>query len=717
MRFPAIKPATPASVDARVPSASSGAAPLDVLTVTSAAACALLRATDSNAVLHALLAAAAGFGAARPRAGLWREEESSYAMWQMDFTGSLSACGSAPASLYAGALALEDDPAMVGSLIPVATPERRWGVLDVSGQISDGTALAALSIVARQAAMALEHTADGPAGFTSDGLASALEDWWTLSDSDALLTRVLTDTVKLTGADSCAVTLLGSQPGEIRCLFSEDLSEAHPSGPLPWTASTAVRRNKDAVISVLRSGEPLVFRWNPTSEALKAGILPSGPDEGSYSAHAVRAGNRVVGVLDIYSNTPRAFGNAQDDTLAMASRTLGRILGQRNADARTMESGRRQDALDYLNVELADMSEAAEVADAMVKTARSLWPQADLVYTMLPQAEGGLWSIAALNSVRPEDQRHGWARSGEGFAGWVIQSRQSLAVNAAGDDPRRGALDRGQNVHSGVWAPMERGQLMLGLVAVAFTEPGTGLPPEDIELLERVAERGALTLERVRDRNGTQAAFWDAIEAISGAIDARDGYTHGHSRNVTEYAVAIAQRLELSVQEVQALRAAALLHDIGKIGIPDHILNKPGKLTPDERTVMESHPEVGHEILLRATSLQALLPTVRFHHERPDGKGYPQGLTGNALPQQARIVAVADGFDAMTSDRVYRRRMTVDKAVSILSDGRGTQWDAECVDAFLAIVQERGTPRLQMLSAEDSGRQYLPSIGADVFGG
>jgi HD-GYP domain-containing protein (c-di-GMP phosphodiesterase class II) len=158
------------------------------------------------------------------------------------------------------------------------------------------------------------------------------------------------------------------------------------------------------------------------------------------------------------------------------------------------------------------------------------------------------------------------------------------------------------------------------------------------------------------------------------------------------------------------------MHDIGKIGIPDHILNKPANLTPDERTVMESHPEVGYQILLRAPSLQTLLPGVRYHHERPDGKGYPCGLSGDALPLQARIMAVADAFDAMTSDRVYRKRMTVQKAVGILCDGRGTQWDAECVDHFAAIVTSLATPRLQLLAAEDSGRQYLPSLGVDVFG-
>jgi putative nucleotidyltransferase with HDIG domain len=632
MRFPAMKPAAPVSADGRMP-AETAKATVDVLSVTSSAASAMLRANGAQAVLRALLQAAAELGAPRPRAGLWRQEENSYAMWQLDASKCLVPCGSAPASLYAAVTALEHDHSMVGSLIPVAGAERRWGILDVSGQISDGTALAALAIIARQAAMVMESGSDIRALDPASGLLATIEKWWEIQDADELLVKAIGDIARLASADSCCVTLLGEQAGALQLLFSEDVRAATPGEHLPWRPPTDARRNKDAVLRVLRTGEPIAFRWNPTSEALKAGILPSGPEEGSYEARPLLAAGCVVGVLDIYARTARAFATGQEEILSVSSRMLGRILNQRRNDMLSVEACRNQDILAQMNTRLAAHTEVTEVAATLVDAARALWPKADLVYVMLPQAEGGLWSIAALDSARPEDQRHGWARSGEGFVGWVIQSRQSLAVNSAADDPRRGALDRGQNVKSGVWTPIQQDHNLMGIVAVCFTETGGGLVPADVEMLENVAEHGALALERVRDRHSTQAAFWDAIEAISGAIDARDGYTHGHSRNVTEYAVAIAQRLDMPIAELQNLRAAALMHDIGKIGIPDHILNKPGVLTPDERTVMESHPEVGYQILQRAPSLQAVLPVVRFHHERVDGAGYPQGLTGDALPQ------------------------------------------------------------------------------------
>ncbi|HEY3414294.1 MAG TPA: HD domain-containing phosphohydrolase [Armatimonadota bacterium] len=718
MRFPALKPSAPPSVnDVRGPNAVPTTAKPDILAVTATAAGALLRAENSAAVLHAILTAAIDLGAPRPRAGLWRDEENAYAMWQMDANRTPVACGSAPASLYAAAVAPPNDPAVPAAQIPISAPGRRWGILDVGAQIEDGPSLAALGIIALQAALALERAAGGTVSHAGAGLLSAVEAWWNSTDSESLLARALTDVVRITGAESCSVTLLDTQPGTVRCLYSEDLSAEAPPTALPWKSSVDGRRNKDAVLRVMRTGQPVAFWWNPVSEALKAGIIPSGPQEGCYLAHPLSAAGAVFGVLDIYAKTPREFGPRQEEALGSAAHMLGRILGQHTVDVQNDESHRRQDIVSGLAMRLAALSSVSEVTSVVTDAARSLWPAADLIYIMLPQAEGGLWSIATLNSMRPENQRHGWARAGEGFAGWVIQSRQSLAVNSAHDDPRRGALDRGQDVKSGAWAPMKHGSALMGLLAVAFTDSTGELQPADVDLMERIAEQGAVALERVRDRHTTQTAFWDAIEAISGAIDARDGYTHGHSRNVTEYAVAIAQRLEMSAVEIQTLRAAALMHDIGKIGIPDHILNKPGSLTPDERTVMESHPEVGYEILMRAPSLQGLLPAVRFHHERPDGKGYPQGLSGDALPLMARIVAVADAFDAMASDRVYRKRLTVERAVGVLRDGAGTQWDESCVTAFLAIVEEHATPRLQLLTAEDSGRQYLPSIGGDVFGG
>jgi putative nucleotidyltransferase with HDIG domain len=685
---------------------------MDILARLDAVTSRFAAAPDAPAVLGALLRAAVDMGAERPRAGLWRADDVAYAMWSLGADGDAAARGTAPASVFAPPPGMPE----AAGVIALATPRRRWGILDLSAGTPDADMISALNVLARQAALCLERlelAEPAPAADAPDLLAT-LERWWDAPDQDALLRMALGDVARLCGAPSASVALLHPHSGSARIVFSEDIEDS--TGSLPWRGVSDGRRNGEAVLRVLRSGEPLAFQWNPTSEALKLGLLPSGPSEGSWAAFPLTDAGGVLGALDIHAPEPRRFGAEQTENLARAARLLSRLLSRWAAAARQSETDHRRDALVDLVATLAEQTDPKQIANTLAATMRRTWPDADLTYVMLPQREGGLWSIAALDSPEPNDHRQGWARAGEGFAGWVIQTRTSLCVNAAADDPRRGSLDGGQGIASGVWVPMLRGDTLVGLLAVAATRTERAFHADDEDAVQQIAAQGAVALERARERHGAQEAFWDAIEAISGAIDARDGYTHGHSLNVTEYTVAIARRMGLPAPDIQTLRASALLHDIGKIGIPDHILNKPANLTPDERTVMESHPEVGYEILLRAPSLQALLPGVRYHHERPDGKGYPCGLSGYALPLQARIMAVADAFDAMTSDRVYRKRMTVEKATNILREGRETQWDAECVDHFLALVEARATPRLQLLAAEDSGRQYLPSLGVDVFG-
>jgi len=177
------------------------------------------------------------------------------------------------------------------------------------------------------------------------------------------------------------------------------------------------------------------------------------------------------------------------------------------------------------------------------------------------------------------------------------------------------------------------------------------------------------------------------LENMADAVDLRDPYTGGHSRRVTEYSAALLRAYGLHGPEVDLILAAARVHDIGKIGLPDAILNKPARLTEEERATMELHPVHGEALLTRYRDFARGVAIVRHHHESWDGTGYPDGLAGTEIPFGARVVAVADSFDAMTSDRPYRRGMPVEQAAAILRAGRGTQWDATLVDAFLRTLE------------------------------
>lgn len=181
------------------------------------------------------------------------------------------------------------------------------------------------------------------------------------------------------------------------------------------------------------------------------------------------------------------------------------------------------------------------------------------------------------------------------------------------------------------------------------------------------------------------------LTVLSTTLDARDPYTYGHSARVADFSRKIGMEMGLPEYEVDLLFKTALLHDIGKIGVPDRVLLKDGKLTDEEFAYIKAHPVIGEKILKQVqpiSEIQQLLPGVRSHHERLDGKGYPDQLKGDDIPLFGRIIAVADSYDAMTSDRPYRKGMPHPKALAILLEGRGTQWDPEIVNAFIRCVGE-----------------------------
>jgi energy-coupling factor transport system substrate-specific component len=180
----------------------------------------------------------------------------------------------------------------------------------------------------------------------------------------------------------------------------------------------------------------------------------------------------------------------------------------------------------------------------------------------------------------------------------------------------------------------------------------------------------------------------EIVTAFSKTIDMKDKYTKGHSGRVAHYTAMLARELGYDEETVEEYYNIALLHDIGKIGIPGEVLNKPGKLTDEEYEIIKSHSSLGHDVLKDISIMPELAIGAGSHHERPDGKGYPEGLKGDEIPRVAQIIAVADTFDAMYSNRPYRKRMNFDRAVSIIKSVSGVQLAPDVVDAFLRLVEK-----------------------------
>jgi diguanylate cyclase (GGDEF)-like protein/putative nucleotidyltransferase with HDIG domain len=221
------------------------------------------------------------------------------------------------------------------------------------------------------------------------------------------------------------------------------------------------------------------------------------------------------------------------------------------------------------------------------------------------------------------------------------------------------------------------------------------------KLYDEITAENADYMKMLDEKNSQiQKMTLQTITTIANTIDAKDEYTKGHSKRVSEYSAAIAEELGFVEEDVRNIRSIALLHDIGKIGVPDSVLNKPGKLTDEEYRIMKQHTVIGGEILKDIGMIPGIDIGAKYHHERYDGKGYPDGLKGEEIPFLARIIGVADAYDAMTSNRVYRRHLSDDKVMKELNDSIGAQFDPAVARALIRLIREKRLPEVEQDNEE-----------------
>lgn len=286
---------------------------------------------------------------------------------------------------------------------------------------------------------------------------------------------------------------------------------------------------------------------------------------------------------------------------------------------------------------------------------------------------------------------------GVGIVGAVMRERKPLIVNDAKADPRHYyKIDESTalTTQSLLCVPLISQERTLGVIEVMNKKDGTHFDDEDRDALAAFALQAVIALDNARLYSDLRRAFTETVRAMTNAVEARDPYTAGHTSRVTQLALETARELGWTRERLQFLEIGALTHDIGKIGVPDAILRKPRGLTEDEYAQIKAHPVAGANMLMGIETLQPLLPYILYHQERYDGTGYPFGLKGQEIPVEARLIAVVDAFDAMTSTRPYRLAMDVDVALAEIEKNSGTQFDPEIVTTLLRVLKrERSDQR------------------------
>ena len=284
------------------------------------------------------------------------------------------------------------------------------------------------------------------------------------------------------------------------------------------------------------------------------------------------------------------------------------------------------------------------------------------------------------------------------FVGTCASEHNLLNLVDIGNDIRSQRMDetlQKKKCHSFLIAPMVLQGELIGVIK-GINSIRKKFNDEDEFFMEAVSNQVSIVLNNFKLIDGIQEQFLQTVQAMADAIGKKDSYTGGHTKRVEHFSEMIAVEMGLSHAEKMDLKLASVLHDVGKIGIEDKILKKDSELTKEEFEIMKKHPKMGFEILGHIDGLERVVDGMRFHHERPDGKGYPYGLAGKEIPLIASIISVADAFDAMISNRPYSKGISPMEAYQEITDHSGTQFDERVVDAFVKGLKKTKMYKLQI---------------------
>jgi len=350
-----------------------------------------------------------------------------------------------------------------------------------------------------------------------------------------------------------------------------------------------------------------------------------------------------------------------------------------------------------LGLELAQTLEPERVLELALEKAERFSAAETSSIWELDEARGELFFRLVRGEAAPEI-RNLRIPLGEGIVGSAAQSGRSERIDDVARDPRwHGEASDRFSTQSMLVVPLVSRGRVIGVLQLLNSTDGSAFDQDDLRRMELFAGPLAHALANARLYASLERTFVESVTALAEAVERRDPYTGGHLRRVVAYSLLLGRELDVPPEMLEEIRLGGTLHDIGKIAVPDAILGKPGPLTPEEAEVMRRHPIDGAEIVGRIASLAPVLPIVRSHHERIDGRGYPDGLTDAEIPLAVRIVAVADTYDAITTSRPYRPGLSPERAAAEIAADAGTRL---CPRVAAVFADLHGSGRFDLAAGE-----------------
>lgn len=410
----------------------------------------------------------------------------------------------------------------------------------------------------------------------------------------------------------------------------------------------------------------------------------------SYLGIPLIVRGKVLGVLSVVANRGYYFGEHDFELLT----TIGTQIGIALDNARMYESVRKRmlelDVIRQISNKITSISDLNELLQKTVEVVKGSFGYEIFIINLIDKKTGEIVN-KAVAGTSPYIVTDNEFRMDKGVTGWVARQGEAVMIGDVSKDSRYFTgfiFPDGRKIQSLLSVPIKFKEEIIGLLHIESTELNA-FDQDDLFILTTLAQSLAIAIKNAEAREEIEEDFLATLSTLAALIELKDPYTGGHSQKVKEYSLAIADKLGLNSELKEDLEIAASLHDIGKIGVENNILNKPGKLTEAEYEVIKTHPLLGENCIKYIKKLEGASHLVRYHHEHYNGAGYPEGLAGEHIPLGARIIAVADAFDAMTSDRVYRKAMSLEKAISILKAEKGKQFCPHCVDKFLEYLKEK----------------------------